>query len=76
MGQVSKKYDWGNNQKENEYIYMPFYHNPINFISEMVSIRRSRITRNEKTCKITSRGQKKKIDAFPSSSIDSNESLK
>jgi hypothetical protein len=38
---------------------MPFCHNPISFVSKVVSIR-SKIIREEETCKATSRGQKKK----------------
>jgi hypothetical protein len=51
MGEVSKKYDSGNNQK---------IINKRCFILEMVSIRRGRIKGEEETCKTTLRGQKKK----------------
>jgi hypothetical protein len=39
---------------------MPFCHSLKSFVLEVVSIRRSKITREEKIGKITSRGQKKK----------------
>jgi hypothetical protein len=39
---------------------MPFCHSPKSFVSKVVSIRRSKITGEEKIGKITSRGQKKK----------------
>jgi hypothetical protein len=39
---------------------MPFYHSPKSFVLEVVSIRRSRITREEEIGKVASRGQKKK----------------
>jgi hypothetical protein len=39
---------------------MPFCHNPRNYISKVVSIRRSIITRKEETCRATSRGKKKR----------------
>jgi hypothetical protein len=39
---------------------MPFYHNPQSFVLEVVSIKRGRITREEETSKMASKGQKKK----------------
>jgi hypothetical protein len=39
---------------------MPFCHSPRSSILEVVSIRKSRITREEETCKKKLRGQKKK----------------
>jgi hypothetical protein len=39
---------------------MPFCHSPISFVLEVVSIRRSIITREEEINKIASRGQKKR----------------
>jgi hypothetical protein len=60
MGQVSKKYDWMNNQKRTKKWCMPFCHSLKSFVLEMVSIKRSKIIREEKIGKITSRGQKKK----------------
>jgi len=39
---------------------MPFCHSLRNFVSKVVSIRRNKIIREEETCKIVSRGQKKK----------------
>jgi hypothetical protein len=50
----------GTTKKRSKKKKMPFYHNPRSFISEVVSIRRSRITREEETSKMISRGQKKK----------------
>ncbi len=50
----------GTTKKRRKNIYMPFFHNPRSFISEVVSIRRSRIIKEEETSKTASRGQKKK----------------
>ncbi len=47
MGELSKKYDQGNNQKKTKKECMPFCHNPTSSILEVVSIRRSGIIRKE-----------------------------
>jgi hypothetical protein len=39
---------------------MPFCHSPTSFVSEVVFIRRSKITREEEIGRTTSKGQKKK----------------
>jgi len=39
---------------------MPFFHSFQSFVSKLVSIRRSKITGKEETCRLASRGEKKK----------------
>jgi hypothetical protein len=39
---------------------MPFCHSPRSFVPKVVSIKRSKITIEKETCKVTSKGQKKK----------------
>ncbi len=60
MGEMLEKYDWGNNKKRTQKGCIPFYHSPISSISKVVSIRRSKITREKEIGKITSRRKKKK----------------
>jgi len=42
------------------YAILPFCHSPRNFVSKVVSIRRNRITREEKIGRIASKEKKKK----------------
>jgi hypothetical protein len=49
-----------NNQKIIKKGCMPFYHSSRSFVLEVVSIKKSKIIREEKTGGTTSRGQKKK----------------
>jgi len=60
MGEVSKKYDWRNDQKITKKRYMLFCHSLNSFVSKVVSIIRNRITREEKIGKVASRRKKKK----------------
>jgi hypothetical protein len=59
MGKMLEKYDQGNIQKKTKKGCMQFYHSSRSSILEVVSIR-SKITREEETSKMASKGQKKK----------------
>ncbi len=61
LGKVSKKHDWGNNQKRTKKGCMPFYHNFRSYVSKVVSTRRTRAIR-EKAGRVAIGGQEKKGD--------------